>query len=52
MWHVAILVIYLLNWVMLSENAATAIYHTFVAICYVSPLFGAVLADGYIGRFK
>ena len=49
---VAILVLYLTDWLSFSEDNATAIYHTFVFLCYFTPIFGAILADGFIGRYK
>ncbi|CAH1788218.1 unnamed protein product [Owenia fusiformis] len=47
-----ILVIYLSQWLKFSEDTSTAIYHMFVMLCYFSPLFGAMLADGFIGKYK
>uniref|UniRef100_A0A670KGR4 Solute carrier family 15 member 1 n=1 Tax=Podarcis muralis TaxID=64176 RepID=A0A670KGR4_PODMU len=40
---------YFLNW---SDNLATAIYHTFVALCYLTPILGALVADSWLGKFK
>ena len=48
----AILVLYLTDWLNFSDDTSTAIYHAFTFMCYFTPLFGAVLADGYIGRYK
>ncbi|XP_066477447.1 solute carrier family 15 member 1 [Tiliqua scincoides] len=40
---------YFLNW---NDNFATAIYHTFVALCYLTPILGAIVADSWLGKFK
>uniref|UniRef100_A0A665VUP0 Solute carrier family 15 member 1 n=1 Tax=Echeneis naucrates TaxID=173247 RepID=A0A665VUP0_ECHNA len=31
---------------------ATTIYHTFVALCYLTPILGAIVADSWLGKFK
>ncbi|XP_021365386.1 solute carrier family 15 member 1-like isoform X1 [Mizuhopecten yessoensis] len=48
----AILVLYLTRWLKFTDDHATAIFHAFVMLCYFSPLFGAIIADGYLGRLK
>lgn len=48
----AVLILYLTNWLGFSEDVGTAIFHSFVMLCYFSPIIGAILADGYIGRYK
>ncbi|KAH3753821.1 solute carrier family 15 member 2-like isoform X1 [Dreissena polymorpha] len=48
----AILVLYLTRWLSFEENTATSIYHAFSMLCYFMPLIGAVIADGYVGRYK
>ncbi|KAL4217035.1 hypothetical protein ACF0H5_023491 [Mactra antiquata] len=48
----AILVIYLTRWLSFGENQATSIFHAFSMLCYGMPLIGAVVADGYLGRYK
>uniref|UniRef100_A0A665VUJ2 Solute carrier family 15 member 1 n=1 Tax=Echeneis naucrates TaxID=173247 RepID=A0A665VUJ2_ECHNA len=30
----------------------TTIYHTFVALCYLTPILGAIVADSWLGKFK
>ncbi|KAF7669989.1 hypothetical protein LDENG_00090340 [Lucifuga dentata] len=40
---------YFLNW---DDNFATTIYHTFVALCYLTPILGAIVADTWLGKFK
>lgn len=48
----AVLILYLTNWLGFGEDVGTAIFHSFVMLCYFSPIIGAILADGYIGRYK
>jgi len=48
----AILIIYLTGQLRFSDSRATAIYHMFVFVAYFSPLFGAILADGHIGKYR
>ncbi|XP_060069395.1 solute carrier family 15 member 1-like [Ylistrum balloti] len=48
----AILVLYLTRWLKFTDDHATATFHTFVMLCYFSPLFGAIIADGFLGRLK
>lgn len=35
-----------------EKNSASAIYSTFTMLCYISPVIGGWLADGYWGRYK
>lgn len=37
---------------MYSESDATIIYHTFTMLVYFFPVFGAMLADSLLGKFK
>lgn len=48
----AILVLYLTRWLGFEENKATSIFHAFSMLCYSMPLIGAVIADGYLGRYR
>jgi len=52
MFASAILIIYLTGQLKFSDSKATAIYHMFVFVAYFSPLFGAILADGHIGKYR
>jgi dipeptide/tripeptide permease len=47
-----ILFIYLTTFIKLDDYTSTAIYHSFTVLCYFTPLFGAILADGYIGLYR
>lgn len=48
----AILSLYFKNKLHFSEDTSTVIYHTFSLFCYFCPLFGAMLADQLLGKFK
>ncbi|KAK2856744.1 hypothetical protein Q5P01_005479 [Channa striata] len=48
----AVLVLYFKYFLKWDENFATTIYHTFVALCYLTPILGAIVADSWLGKFK
>ncbi|NWV79059.1 S15A1 protein, partial [Dasyornis broadbenti] len=48
----ALLTLYLTNFLRWEENFATVIYHTFAALCYLTPILGAILADSWLGKYK
>ncbi|XP_048453915.1 solute carrier family 15 member 1 [Rhincodon typus] len=48
----AVLVLYFRYFLHWSEDFATAIYHAFVALCYLTPILGAIIADSWLGKFK
>ena len=35
-----------------TEDTATILYHAFTALCYFTPIFGAVLADSFFGKYR
>uniref|UniRef100_A0A2K6KRK1 Solute carrier family 15 member 1 n=1 Tax=Rhinopithecus bieti TaxID=61621 RepID=A0A2K6KRK1_RHIBE len=47
-----ILILYFTNFFSWDDNLSTAIYHTFVALCYLMPILGALIADSWLGKFK
>ncbi|XP_028409001.1 solute carrier family 15 member 2-like [Dendronephthya gigantea] len=47
-----ILVLYLTSMLKMDNERATAIYHAFNMFCYFSPLFGAIIADSFLGKYK
>ena len=51
-FNLAVLVIYLKSELQFNEDTSTAIYHWFRVFFDLSPIFGAILADQYIGIFK
>nr|XP_054753056.1 solute carrier family 15 member 2-like [Lytechinus pictus]XP_054753060.1 solute carrier family 15 member 2-like [Lytechinus pictus] len=48
----AILVLYLTNILLLGDNTSTVIFHSFNMLCYFSPIIGAMIADGWLGKYK
>ncbi|XP_001946557.2 peptide transporter family 1 [Acyrthosiphon pisum] len=47
-----ILVLYLSTILNYTDDESTMIYHSFIFLSYFMPLFGAILADSYWGKFK
>ncbi|XP_013138411.1 PREDICTED: peptide transporter family 1 [Papilio polytes] len=47
-----ILSLYLRDKLGYSDNGATVIYHVFTMFAYFFPLIGAMIADGWLGRFR
>jgi dipeptide/tripeptide permease len=47
----AILLLYFMNFLGLNKDSATAGYHLFSFACYFTPTIGAVISDGFIGRY-
>lgn len=47
-----ILYIFFTSFLKLEKDTATALYHAFICLCYFTPIFGAILADGFIGLYK
>ncbi|XP_059130265.1 solute carrier family 15 member 1 [Peromyscus eremicus] len=48
----ALLVLYFRNFIGWDDDLSTAIYHTFAALCYLTPILGALIADSWLGKFK
>ncbi|XP_051016943.1 solute carrier family 15 member 1 [Acomys russatus] len=48
----ALLVLYFRNFLAWDDDLSTAVYHTFVALCYLTPILGALIADSWLGKFK
>ncbi|XP_072242925.1 solute carrier family 15 member 1b [Leuresthes tenuis] len=48
----AVLVLYFKYFLRWDDDLATTIYHTFVALCYLTPILGAIIADSWLGKFK
>ncbi|XP_078402155.1 solute carrier family 15 member 1-like [Cetorhinus maximus] len=48
----ALLVLYFRYFLRWDEDLATAVYHAFVALCYLTPILGAIIADSWLGKFK
>ncbi|CAL8389217.1 unnamed protein product [Boreogadus saida] len=48
----AVLVLYFRYFLRWDDDLAITIYHTFVALCYLTPILGAIVADSWLGKFK
>lgn len=48
----AILILYLTRVLALGDDTATAVFHSFLMLCYFTPLFGAMIADGWVGKYR
>ena len=51
-FQTAILVIYFTRALDYSDDNATAFFHLFKFACYFMPLVGAIVSDGYIGKYR
>ncbi|MDR2008405.1 MAG: MFS transporter [Alphaproteobacteria bacterium] len=48
----AILILYMTTIIQLESHRATGLYHMFMSANYLMPIFGAIIADRYLGRFN
>ncbi|KAL1457746.1 hypothetical protein WDU94_007940 [Cyamophila willieti] len=48
----AVLSLYLHNVLKYSEKTATVYFHIWAGLCYFFPLFGGIIADTFLGKFK
>lgn len=48
----AILVLYLTQKLGYNEETSTVLFHSFTMLVYIFPLMGAVIADGWLGKYK
>lgn len=46
-----VLTIYLTKKLMMNKDDASDWYHEFVALCYATPLLGALIADVFLGKY-
>ncbi|VDM54635.1 unnamed protein product [Angiostrongylus costaricensis] len=47
-----VLILYLLNVLKFNDSQSTVFFNGFTVLCYITPLLGSILADGYIGKFR
>ncbi|MCB0377741.1 MAG: POT family MFS transporter [Bdellovibrionales bacterium] len=47
----AILTVFMVQYLAIKEVDATAVYHIFIAACYLMPLAGGYLADRFFGKY-
>lgn len=48
----SILVIFLVQFLLMSKSDATADYHIFAGACYLFPVLGAYISDRFFGKYK
>jgi len=48
----SILVIFMTQYLLMTEASAKGIYHTFISANYFLPLLGAYLSDRFLGKYK
>jgi dipeptide/tripeptide permease len=46
-----LVVLYFTNFYEWSNSRAIVMYHVFIMLCYVTPLFGGILADSRFGKY-
>ena len=51
-FKLAVLTLYLRNILGFSESTSVVLYHTFIMLCYFTPVLGAIIADSWLGKFK
>lgn len=51
-FHLAILVMYLTQYLLYSPPDATVLYHAFLTISFMMSIFGAIIADSWLGKYK
>lgn len=52
MYFVAILVLYLTQFLAYSPQDATMLYHAALALIFLMSIIGAIIADSWIGNYK
>uniref|UniRef100_V9KDK8 Solute carrier family 15 member 2 n=1 Tax=Callorhinchus milii TaxID=7868 RepID=V9KDK8_CALMI len=48
----AILTLYFTSFLHWDDNLSTAIYHAFTGLAYFTPVFGALIADSWLGKYR
>jgi POT family proton-dependent oligopeptide transporter len=48
----SILTVFMIQVLLFQEAEATAVYHLFVAACYLFPVLGAFISDRFLGKYK
>lgn len=52
LYIIAILSIYMTSKLGMSEHQATNWFHVYIFLVYFAPIFGGLLADSWLGKFK
>ncbi len=48
----SILTIFLVQYLAMSNEASTVVFHDFVSMCYLFPILGALISDKFWGKYK
>lgn len=48
----SILTIFMVQYLAMAKEDATAVYHLFVSACYLLPILGAYVSDRYLGKYR
>ncbi|KAK3932214.1 Solute carrier family 15 member 1 [Frankliniella fusca] len=48
----AVLVLFLKDKLGLTEDNSTVVFHSFNMVCYLFPIFGGIVSDSYLGKFR
>ncbi|KAE8750878.1 hypothetical protein FOCC_FOCC002306, partial [Frankliniella occidentalis] len=48
----AVLVLFLKDKLGLTEDNSTVVFHSFNMVCYLFPVFGGIVSDSYLGKFR
>jgi len=46
-----VLLLYFMRFLLMGKDSATVAYHIFSSACYFTPVIGAIISDGFIGRY-
>ena len=50
-FFVAVLTLFLKNFLKFEDDTATAVYHAFIVMCYLTPVAGAIISDSCLGKY-
>ena len=48
----AVLVLFLNRVLGFTEDISTILFHAFIALCYFTCIFGAIIADSFFGKYR
>lgn len=51
-WFTAVLVLFLKDKLLLTEDDATIVFHAFNMTCYLFPIVGGIVSDSWLGKFR
>ncbi len=48
----SILTVFLVQFLLMTKEDSTVLYHNFASMCYLFPVFGALISDKFWGKYK